>query len=80
MKLPRRQFLHLAVGGAAVPAMSRIAWAQTHHAHDDLPADQVLDLDGSGGGSLIQAHERRHRLVLRSGRSSALGFFYSVGH
>jgi tripartite-type tricarboxylate transporter receptor subunit TctC len=30
MKLPRRQFLHLAVGAAAVPAASRIARAQTY--------------------------------------------------
>ena len=30
MSLPRRQFLQLAVGGAAVPAMSRIASAQTY--------------------------------------------------
>ncbi len=30
MKLPRRQFLHLAAGAAALPAMSRIATAQTY--------------------------------------------------
>jgi len=30
MKLPRRQFLHLAAGVAALPAVSRIAWAQTY--------------------------------------------------
>jgi tripartite-type tricarboxylate transporter receptor subunit TctC len=30
MKLPRRQFLHLATGAAAFPAVSRIAWAQTY--------------------------------------------------
>ncbi len=30
MKLPRRQFLHLAAGAAALPAVSRIAWAQTY--------------------------------------------------
>ncbi len=30
MKLPRRQFLHLAAGAAALPAASRIAWAQTY--------------------------------------------------
>src|SRR5262249_365758 len=28
MKLPRRKFLHLAAGAAALPAVSRIAWAQ----------------------------------------------------
>jgi tripartite-type tricarboxylate transporter receptor subunit TctC len=30
MKLPRRQFLHLATGAAALPAVSRIASAQTY--------------------------------------------------
>jgi tripartite-type tricarboxylate transporter receptor subunit TctC len=32
MKLPRRQFLHLAAGAAALPALSRVAWAQTYPA------------------------------------------------
>jgi tripartite-type tricarboxylate transporter receptor subunit TctC len=30
MKFPRRRFLHLAAGAAALPAISRIAWAQTY--------------------------------------------------
>jgi tripartite-type tricarboxylate transporter receptor subunit TctC len=30
MKLPRREFLHLAVGGAALPALSPFAWAQAY--------------------------------------------------
>ena len=30
MKLPRRAFLHLAAGAAAMPSVSRIAWAQTY--------------------------------------------------
>src|ERR1700752_1356377 len=30
MKLPRRQFLHLAAGVAALPALSRVAWAQAY--------------------------------------------------
>ena len=30
MKLPRRQFLHLAVGTAALPAVSRFAFAQAY--------------------------------------------------
>ena len=30
MKLPRRNFLHLAAGAAALPAFSRIAWAQVY--------------------------------------------------
>ena len=30
MKLPRRKFLHLAAGAAALPVVSRIAWAQAY--------------------------------------------------
>ena len=30
MKLPRRTFLHLAAGAAALPAVSRIAWAEVY--------------------------------------------------
>src|SRR5262245_40133802 len=30
MKLPRRQFLHLATGAAALPAVPRLAWAQAY--------------------------------------------------
>jgi len=30
MKLPRRQFLHLAAAAAALPAASGFAWAQTY--------------------------------------------------
>ena len=30
MKLPRRQFLHLAVGAIALPVLSRITWAQSY--------------------------------------------------
>jgi tripartite-type tricarboxylate transporter receptor subunit TctC len=32
MKLPRRKFLYLAAGAAALPAMSRIGWAQAYPA------------------------------------------------
>ena len=32
MKLPRRKFLHLAAGAAALPAVSRLVWAQTYPA------------------------------------------------
>jgi tripartite-type tricarboxylate transporter receptor subunit TctC len=30
MKLPRRQFLHLAAGAAALPTVPRFAWAQAY--------------------------------------------------
>jgi len=32
MKLPRRKFLHLAAGAAALPILSRFAWAQAYPA------------------------------------------------
>jgi tripartite-type tricarboxylate transporter receptor subunit TctC len=48
MKLPRRDFLHLAAGAAALPAMSRIAWAQAYPARPvriivNFPAGQATD-------------------------------------
>src|SRR6516225_10085453 len=30
MKLPRRKFLHLATGAAALPAVPRVTWAQAY--------------------------------------------------
>jgi tripartite-type tricarboxylate transporter receptor subunit TctC len=44
MKLPRRNFLHLAAGAAALPAFSRIAWAQAY------PARPVHLIEGFGAG------------------------------
>ena len=46
MKLPRRQFLHLAAGAAALPAVSRIAWAQAY------PARPVRIIVGYAPGGL----------------------------
>jgi tripartite-type tricarboxylate transporter receptor subunit TctC len=48
MKLPRRNFLHLAAGAAALPAVSRIAWAQTYPSRPvriivPFPAGQATD-------------------------------------
>src|SRR6516165_10783092 len=45
MKLPRRQFLHLAAGVAALPAVSRFACAQTY------PARPVKIIVGQAAGS-----------------------------
>src|SRR3984957_8124946 len=51
MNLPRRQFLHLGAGAAAVRALTRAAWAQTY------PARPVHVLAGfaAGGGVDITA-------------------------
>jgi len=45
MKLPRRNFLRLAAGAAALPAVSRIAWAQAY------PSRPVHLLEGFGAGA-----------------------------
>jgi tripartite-type tricarboxylate transporter receptor subunit TctC len=45
MKLPRRQFLHLAAGAAALPAVPRIAWVQAY------PTRPVRIIVGQAAGS-----------------------------
>jgi hypothetical protein len=44
MKLPRRNFLHLAAGAAALPAVARLAWAQAY------PTRPVRIIVGFGAG------------------------------
>src|SRR5262245_18427582 len=44
MKLPRRNFLHLAAGAAALPGVSRIAWTQAY------PTRPVRIIDGFAAG------------------------------
>jgi len=51
MKLPRRNFLHLAAGAAALPAVSRVAWAQ---AYPTRPVHLIVPL-GPAGASDITA-------------------------
>jgi tripartite-type tricarboxylate transporter receptor subunit TctC len=51
MKLPRRQFLHLAAGAAALPAVSRIAGAQAYPARPIT----VIDAFAPGGATEIAA-------------------------
>jgi tripartite-type tricarboxylate transporter receptor subunit TctC len=48
MKLPRRNFLHLAAGAAALPAVSRVARAQAYPSRSvriivPFPAGQATD-------------------------------------
>jgi tripartite-type tricarboxylate transporter receptor subunit TctC len=49
MKLPRRRFLHLAAGAAALPAVSRITWAQ---AYPTRPVRIVVGFPPGGGADI----------------------------
>lgn len=50
MKLPRRTFLHLAAGAAALPAVSRIAWAQ---AYPTRPVRIIVGVAAGGGTDIV---------------------------
>ena len=49
MKLPRRNFLHLAAGAATLPAASRIARAQ---AYPTLPVRMIVGFAAGGGADI----------------------------
>src|SRR3954449_6651275 len=50
MKLPRRKFLRLAGGAAALPALSRFAWAQAYPAR---PVRVIVGFAAGGGNDIV---------------------------
>ena len=64
MKLPRRNFLHLAAGAAALPAVARIAWAQ---AYPTRTVRFILPF-GAGSASDTTARLFAERLSARWGK------------
>jgi len=50
MKLPRRRFLHLAAGAATLPAVSRIAWAQTYPTR---PVRLIVGFPAGSGADIV---------------------------
>src|SRR2546430_9863319 len=64
MKLPRRQFVHLAAGAAALPAVSRMASAQ---AYPSRPV-RIIVGQAAGSGSDIAARLLGQRLSERLGQ------------
>jgi tripartite-type tricarboxylate transporter receptor subunit TctC len=50
MKLPRRNFLHLAAGAAALPVMPRLAWAQ---AYPTRPVRWIVGFPPGGGADTV---------------------------
>ena len=66
MKLPRRKFLHLAAGAAALLAVSRVTWAQAYPSRPvriivPFPAGGAGDEgDRFGGRSVSWVYPRHH--------------------
>ena len=76
MKLPRRKFLHLAAGAAALPAVSRIARAQAYPSRPvklvvGAAAGGTLDIVGRLSGQLLS--ERLGQQVIVENRAGAGG-------
>src|SRR6516164_728834 len=76
MKLPRRKFLHLAAGAAALPAVSRFAWAQTYPSR---PVRLVVTTPAGGSPDIIARligqwlSERLGQPIVVDNRSGANG-------
>jgi len=55
MKLPRRNFLHLAAGAAALPAVQRFAWAQ---AYPTRPVRIIVGFAAATGADILAPIDR----------------------
>jgi tripartite-type tricarboxylate transporter receptor subunit TctC len=79
MKLPRRTFLHLAAGAAALPTLPRIAWAQTYPTRPvrlicGYPAGNTSDLFARLMGQWLSARLGQSFIVEnRTGAGSNIG-------
>ena len=76
MKLPRREFLHLAAAAATLPAVSRLAWAQAYPSRlvrliVGFPPGGVADMFGRLMGQLLS--ERLGQQVVVENRAGAGG-------
>jgi hypothetical protein len=74
MKLPRRNFLHLAAGAAALPAVSRVARAQTYPTRPVKIVKLEIRIPISGAGDkkkqgfvarLSGAGDKKSKVLLR---------------
>src|SRR5215813_5503708 len=82
MKLPRRQFMHLAAGAAALPVVSRFAWAQ---AYPTRPVRIIVPFPAAGPSDILarlygqKLSQRWHQPVVVENRVGATGTIGTEG-